>query len=52
MASTDAPTTVNDLLTKVTARTANIQRHRDAMAEVAAQIVATQQPPTPTGSAR
>lgn len=52
MASTDAPTTVKDLLTKVGQRTANIQRHRDAMAEVSAQIVAAQQPAAPSGSGK
>lgn len=40
------PATVPDLLAKVTEATGNIQKHRDAMAKVAADAAAGKQQPS------
>lgn len=41
MADNNPPATVKDLLAKVSASTANIAKHRAAMADVAATVRAT-----------
>jgi len=43
MATTGTPVTVSELLTKVTQSTSNIAKHRDAMADIAAQVAQQQQ---------
>jgi uncharacterized coiled-coil protein SlyX len=49
MISTPVPTTIAELLQTVTQSTANITKHRQAMAKVAAQAKAAQPQPQPTG---
>lgn len=50
MAVQPVPTTINELLAAATQAAANTNKHREAMAQVAAEIRARQpQPPVPEG---
>lgn len=48
MADTSPPGNVTDLLRKVRQSTGNIQKHRDAMAAIAAELNSDRQPVTGT----